>query len=307
MEIRIRAAFALEKMGPAGKPALPALIEAASDNGNLGPILYPDISSSVKQAAIQAALKIDPASAASLCKTAMPGLLEDLKSEDTGVRQGAVYALEALGPRASPAIPALVEVAKKRRGFDQSGAFWTLQKIGPEGVAALTSLIKDRDLDLLTIRLQALHAFDFVKEPSQADLQALTEALKDQDPEIQVGAADRLGRFGPKARAAIPDLIAVMKPSESTRTGPKAGIYPGSSAALALGRIGAEAVPALVKALQAQAAACAFMLPRPWGTWAMMPGQPSRTWKRPCPTKTRQFSWKRQAPWSWPEGERKSP
>ncbi len=67
---------------------------------------------------------------------------------------------------------------------------------------------------------------------------SLIKTLKeDENPEMRYWAAESLGKFGPEAQAAVPDLIAALKDeSKIVRMG----------AAYALGEIGsADAVPTL--------------------------------------------------------------
>src|SRR5438477_288283 len=83
--------------------------EAAKDMSNLGPVLRPTLPSSVTEAAIAAALRIDPNCGEALARAALPDLTAALKSKDEAVLQAAGYALAKLGPRAKPALPALQE------------------------------------------------------------------------------------------------------------------------------------------------------------------------------------------------------
>jgi HEAT repeat protein len=70
---------------------------------------------------------------------------------------------------------------------------------------------------------------------------SLVKTLKeDQNPDMRYWAAESLGKFGPEAQPAVPDLIAALKDeSKMVRMG----------VAYALGEIGsADAVPALQEA-----------------------------------------------------------
>ena len=68
----------------------------------------------------------------------------------------------------------------------------------------------------------------------------VTTLKEDKDPNMRYWAAESLGKFGPEAQAAVPDLIAALKDeSKMVRMG----------AAYALGEIGStDAVPALQEA-----------------------------------------------------------
>jgi len=70
---------------------------------------------------------------------------------------------------------------------------------------------------------------------------ALAEALGDEDPVVRVTAADALGDAGAEAAAAVPSLLPAIEDEEP---------YVRSAAAEALGRIGSAAVPKMVEALE---------------------------------------------------------
>src|SRR5262249_28125695 len=74
-------------------------------------------------------------------------------------------------------------------------------------------------------------------------LPSLTGALQDPDPFVRAQAAESVGRIGPHARGAVPDLIRAYGTGD-----------PEVSAAVtaALVKVGADAVPPLVEALKSQ-------------------------------------------------------
>jgi len=72
-------------------------------------------------------------------------------------------------------------------------------------------------------------------------VEALAEALQDEDPVVRVTAADALGDAGAQAAAAVPALLLAIEDEEP---------YVRSAAAEALGRIGSAAVPKMLEALQ---------------------------------------------------------
>jgi len=100
IDVRIHAASTLGRFGTNAKAALPTLFTAARDTSNLGKILRSHLPTSVTEAAVRAALKIDPDCGAGLAKAALPDLIAALKSKDQAVVQAAVYALAKLGPHA---------------------------------------------------------------------------------------------------------------------------------------------------------------------------------------------------------------
>src|SRR5437773_1067017 len=74
----------------------------------------------------------------------------------------------------------------------------------------------------------------------QIDMKSLLADLRSQDPRTKLGAMKAAAEWGPRAEAAVPDLVAAQQDrSETTR------LY----AALALGKIGKASVPPLVELL----------------------------------------------------------
>jgi HEAT repeat protein len=168
---------------------------------------------------------------------ALTSLIAALRSRSAEVRFCAAWLLGTLGPDASPAVPELIHTmsepidgAKVGRGkvhvMDWNppwAAAITLGKIAP-GTPAAGEVIE-----------------------------ALLAALRSEDPNRRVAAADALSYFGPAAAAAVPALIDVIKQNMST----KADFAYGADAARALGMIAPgtpmadKALTSLVEALHA--------------------------------------------------------
>jgi len=72
-------------------------------------------------------------------------------------------------------------------------------------------------------------------------IEALADALRDEDPVVRVSAADALGDLGPEAVAAVPVLLQAIEDEEP---------FVRASGPEALEKIGSVAVPALVGAIQ---------------------------------------------------------
>src|SRR5262249_8610466 len=126
-----------------------------------------------------------------------------LKSADWEQRAAAVDVIAELGAAANAAIPALVEALKE----------------------------KDEQLQLEGAISEAFRAIGEDSAP------ALAKLLHDSDQEFVARSVRCLESLGPKAKAAIPDLVALLKKSPSNNS---------YQIALALGKIGKDAVPALV-------------------------------------------------------------
>ncbi len=136
--------------------------------------------------------------------------IEKLCHDDAEVRRNAAKALQHMGPEAKAAIPVLIEVLQDKDKLVRANAARALGKIGPEAEPAIP---------------------------------ALMQAIKDKVMIVRMGAASGLGGIGPKARETIPLLAdALESPHEDHNVK--------REAAEALGKMGSEAIPALVKALQ---------------------------------------------------------
>lgn len=110
---------------------------------------------------------------------AVPGLMEDLQSEDRQAQQLAALHLKDIGLAAKPAVPLLVELAtadgKSRLHSEAAGA-------------------------LPTIDLRA----------ARQVMAAWLPKLHDQDPQVRREAASVLGAIGPVAKPATPSLLATL-------------------------------------------------------------------------------------------------
>ncbi len=145
-------------------------------------------------------------------------MIELLKSEKDGqVRLAVLDALTSLGPDAAPAVPALVSTLQTNYGGQSK------EELHQDYRSAL--------------------ALAAIGKPAVAGLRTV---LGERKVNVRAEAAMALGRIGPEAEAAIPDLILRLA-DESERVA--------HEASLALGRIGPAAVGPLTEATQDPSAA----------------------------------------------------
>lgn len=104
-------------------------------------------------------------------------LMKDLQNPDKVVQRQAVVALGELGASARPALPLLLQ------------------------------LLKDPDATLAHVVVQTLQKIP----PVEADLPVYQAALRENHPLVRQQVAARLGRLGPQAREAVPELAALLK------------------------------------------------------------------------------------------------
>jgi HEAT repeat protein len=171
----------------------------------------------------------------------VPALAGALKDEHAGVRNVAIIALSVIGPDAKDAVPALIAAFNDKDEFVQSNAVRAVGQIGPAAVPALIDVLRDKDSHMR--RMAALGLGNMGPE-AKAATSPLIGALKDEDSDVRSCAAVAFSKFDldPKhAKQAVSVLIPLL--SDNTA---------GTSASLALTKIGIPAVPALIAMLKGQ-------------------------------------------------------
>ncbi|HEY7331176.1 MAG TPA: HEAT repeat domain-containing protein [Gemmataceae bacterium] len=285
--LRGQAVFALGRIGEPSEAIVPALITALKDSkkevreqavialGWIGSPTHEVVS------ALTAALNDkETIIAIKVCRVlsllgsseATPDLLTVLQSDRHEVAVEAGRALWRLGPKAAPIVPMLLSAAQGP--IDKAApARDLLASFGPDVVP---DLVKQLRANEAARREAAADVLGRIGPPARAAVPDLLAALKDQSSSVALmaamalaqidstrggaavklltdaldvpGAALALANIGPSARAAVPDLIAALKPRKQTAQDELIRL----NARLALSRIGAPAVPALIDALKAK-------------------------------------------------------
>lgn len=253
MQIWYRSAYALGKIGP---DAIPALLEALGHKEplvragaakalgwmgsqahetipNLKPLLN-DSDSHVREQAAEALALIG--------RQSIPALLDALGSTHQTTRSAAAEAIAILGDAANDSAIALVAAYKAEADPEVRGKLIrALSKIGypsDEFSPLLFDAFKDEHEP---VRHAAINAILMLN--SEATLPVLIEMLKGRSAEDRERAAYVLGRMGPKARSAVPDLIDGIQQFGENSALPLSA---------ALVQIGTPAIPALMEQLQRQ-------------------------------------------------------
>lgn len=232
---RITAAADLAHLGPAARPALPALRRAVRD---------PD--SAIAMAAAQALARLVPDDG-----KAIEAIETRLRVGSASGRAAAAEALGNLGPEARPALPALLRALRDKDKYVRAAGARAIGQIAPgsghtgEAVAALGNWLKgEKEEYPRHIGTQALlrfgpHAWAALPElyatglfreeragPWGRDEQVLDLLTRFDPPPVEllatvladtrshfrdlVAASRRLAVLGPRARAALPALHAVV-------------------------------------------------------------------------------------------------
>lgn len=195
-----------------------------------------------------------------------------LRQRDPRIRGGAAEVLGDLGPRASESVPALVRVLQDK---DQSVRVHAAHALGAIGDrSAIEPLIATLNDPLSSVRAASAESLGRIRAAEA--IPVLTQKLADPEAEVCVKAAqavwridrdgnlavpvlvralrDRhagmeakfvLGEIGPAAKDAVAALVQSLR---EERVGRPLRTPP--SSALALGRVGAAAVPALIPVLK---------------------------------------------------------
>lgn len=256
------ACIALSEMGPAAKESVPALTKLLSSK--------------------QPNLRLDACMALGAigpdAKGALPALAKLVESDPfPGVRYAAAFAIGGIATQSSAAESVLEKMSAGDDKFLRTVAAWAMARMDPKNEARLTKatnlLIEGLESGNPAVRLAAVRALQDLRPASDKVGPALVAALKDADPEVAKNAISALGsmgpqitpqivdalknpelrgyaltileRFGPGAKSAVPELIALIDD-------PQTDLATRREIHFLLGQIGPDAAPAtssLVKAL----------------------------------------------------------
>jgi HEAT repeat protein len=233
----------LQRMGPKAEEALPLLATAAKEP-------TPDRARAVRALGpIAAAAKEDPA--------LVNLLLETLRDKDKDVRNAAALSLGDLARSAKSTRPqivmALAEAFKDRDVSTSAGQ--AMERFGKDAVPGLLDALRTADE---RGRVDAARILGQIGPEAKEAVAELAEVLKAKDGRLRGTAAEALGRIGPDAERAVPDLIGLFGDRFDLHVDPMwAGLHPADraktvhdQAVQAIGRIGREAVPALIEGLR---------------------------------------------------------
>lgn len=156
----------------------------------------------VQQAALAALGRIKPAT-----PEMVAGVLKLLK-EDKDVRGEAMNTLGEFGSSDPEVISALVDFLKDPERFVRQEAVGALGNIGPPACYAATELAKvvENSQENRGVRENAIGSLYRVAPKEPMTISTLVNILKDPSLELRRTAIAYLGRMGPPAHAAIPEL-----------------------------------------------------------------------------------------------------
>ncbi len=212
-EVRYHATKAIAEMGPAAEKAVPALREALRDTESM-----------VREGAVEALATIGPAAL-----PATPDLIRCLDFKDLPLNKAATDALVSIGPAVIPFLleaPVVAyEAAGAKLGFDSENAWdamaemnglvlQPLRRLGPLAVPVLVSRLGDPKPKAREVAAILLCG---IGEDARTGIAALTKLLSDPDASVRLAVIQGLGRLGPMAREAAPELRRMM-PTQDEHT-----------------------------------------------------------------------------------------
>jgi HEAT repeat protein len=169
-------------------------------------------------------------------KSSVGVLTVALDDPDSEIRHASAYALGVVGSDAAPAINALIYHLADTNNEVRASLVDSLGKIGPEALGALREAVRGTNQissaaaaealdklqksfraqlpELLAMkndpdehrRVLAIEALSAIKPPSRVITNALTEALSDTSPIVQLATIKVLAQLGVRGSAALPKL-----------------------------------------------------------------------------------------------------
>jgi HEAT repeat protein len=225
-EAREYALRALEGMGDQARDAAPALAGAVRDSD-----------ARLRSRAAQVLRKINPDAYA-------PALAQALRDDDEAVRRDAVEALVAAGPQARDAARDLSEALKDRSPMLRvraARALWGIDRKADNLGFPLVDALQEKDA---AVRREAASLLaDMGPRAPRVTFRPLADALRDPDGEVRRRAVSALDKSGAREPLLCRRLIAALE-DEGLR----------EAVSNLLARVGEEAVPQLIDALQSEKA-----------------------------------------------------
>jgi len=170
-------------------------------------------------------------------------LIRALDDDNATLRQEVIYTLGFIGSNASDSVPKLIEILQDDpEPAVRTASARALSEISsdPEVISALVGALEDENSDVVGMTIVALGV---IGPKAKAAIPALIKMLKDVDPEKRAAAAREIARI-----SSGPDVVSNLI---SALDDPDASVH--TSAASSLARIGPpaeEAIPKLIDLLR---------------------------------------------------------
>jgi HEAT repeat protein len=222
---RIAGCHALKAYGPDGQDAVPDLIAMLDDGrsdwhfshfpGELH-ILGGSGQSpgGVREAAVEALLAMGPDVEARILRDGIPRLVKGLEEHPiwNDDHAHAAVALGYLGPKAAPAAPALARAYKDADYTLAEALQQTLKQVGADSAPPLVQLLKDKAIRYDSSQVPNIfEILAFLGPKARAVIPDLLALTKDEKPEVREGALGALVRVDPSGETTLPAVLAALK------------------------------------------------------------------------------------------------
>jgi HEAT repeat protein len=191
----------LRKVGAAGLAAFGGAATLGAD-GLL--VLFADEDAATRLTAVQALGQLGAKAA-----PAVPALLQ--RFDDPALQLPIVDTLGRIGSPAAPAVPKLAELAAKGAPEWRVAALIALGSIGNEAAAALPAIYEGTRDPSFDVRAAAVPALVKVESDEAKLIEVLVRSVSDETGRVRRPAAQAIGKFGDRARAAVPALVAMLE------------------------------------------------------------------------------------------------
>ncbi len=226
--VRVQAAMALGRIGPAAAAAAPRLLALLRES---------DETVRCQAATALGEVRGEP-------EAAITALVEMLGDSSAPVKTSAALALGAMEKAASRAVEGLVPLLQDRDESVRTAAAEAIARLGPLDEAATDALVLGLNSVDNVVRAQTAEALGAIGASAEEAAPALVQALADDNDRVRATAVEALGRIGESAAAvAVPALMDALQDKDN-------GVS--ALAAEALGQMGESAdgaIPALVRSL----------------------------------------------------------
>jgi len=152
--------------------------------------------------------------------SAVPVLLEVLRTGNNPQRIAAMDCLQHIGCRALPALADLRRMTTDGTAGVRLAACRAIGRIGPlagEALPEISRLLKDEEA---LCRAEAVEALVCTQLDTASTIPKVIAALSDKDPQVKDRAAQMVACIGQPARAAAPLLVAMLRSAEPSKVSP---------------------------------------------------------------------------------------
>ena len=229
-KLRWHAISALGDIGQPAKAAIPTIVAALSDADTqvrfnaghalklFGEAAVPSLVEALKNEKAQPYVLPVIAGIGPDAKGAVTPLAGLIQSKDANLQREAIIALASIGEAAKPTVPALIKAVDDKKFASRPAAAFALGKIkSKEAVPSLKNGLNSSDDPVLQLAsVWALLQIDPTNREYEAiALPKLIGALTSERPGMRREAVETLGRMGPRAKSAVPELQKRLKDDDA--------------------------------------------------------------------------------------------